>query len=200
MKAHKFPEWDTPVTRGGRVAVIGAGNVAMDVARCALRMGADPVYIVYRRTMEYSPARVEEVNHAREEGVKFVELAIPKRILSREGWVTGLELLKARFEGTDSSGRPIPKPIEGSNFKIDVDVVVEAIGTIPNRLFLDRIPEIEKEKGGEIKINENLETSVKGVFAGGDAIRGNATVIQAVEDGKKAAKAISDYLSRRKTS
>ncbi|MHC1564591.1 MAG: NADPH-dependent glutamate synthase [Candidatus Hecatellaceae archaeon] len=193
MKAYRFPEYDTPVTRGSRVAVIGAGNVAMDAARCALRMGARDVYIIYRRTMEHSPARVEEVEHAREEGVKFMELAIPKRIMGKDGWVAGIELLKARLGPPDSSGRPQPIPTEESEVS-EVDTVVEAIGTVPNRLFLDRIPEIEKDRWGAIKTDEKLMTNVKGIFAGGDAIRGNATVIQAVEDGKNAAKAIHSYL------
>ncbi|KYH38373.1 MAG: hypothetical protein AYL30_005000, partial [Candidatus Hecatellales archaeon B24] len=195
MKAYRFPEYDTPVTRGSRVAVIGAGNVAMDAARCALRMGAKDVYIIYRRTMEHSPARIEEVEHAREEGVKFVELVIPKRITGEDGWVTGIELVKARLGPPDSSGRPQPIPTGESEIR-KVDMVVEAIGTVPNRLFLDRIPEIGKDRWGAIETDGKLMTNIKGIFAGGDAIRGNATVIQAVEDGKNAAKSIHSYLSQ----
>jgi NADPH-dependent glutamate synthase beta subunit-like oxidoreductase len=194
MKAYN-PEYDTPLFVGKRVGVIGAGNVAMDSARSALRNGAE-VYILYRRTKEYSPAREEELRHALEEGIHFMELVAPTRILGENGWVTGIELVKMKLGEPDKSGRPRPEKIEGSEFTMELDTVVEAIGTRPNRLFLRTVPELKTTSRGILEVDENLE-NIKGVYAGGDAISGGATVIQALGEGRKAAKSIHEYLSSR---
>lgn len=199
MKAYRFPEYDTPIVCGNRVGVIGAGNVAMDVARCAVRLGAGEVYILYRRTRKESPAREEEVQHALEEGIKFMELVNPVRVLGDEkGWVRAIELLRMRLGEPDKSGRPRPIKIEGSEFTMELDTVVESLGTQPNRLFLDKIPELHKTKWGTIEVDEKLKTNIDGVYAGGDAIRGNATVILALGDGRKAAQSIHEYIAARK--
>lgn len=194
MKAYKFPEYDTPISVGDRVGVIGAGNVAMDAARSALRLGAE-VYILYRRTKEYSPAREEELRHALEEGVHFMELVTPTKILGESGWVKGIGLVKMRLGEPDKSGRPRPEKIEGSEFIMDLDTVVEAIGTRPNRLFLRTVPELKTKQWGGIEVDEKLRTSIEGVYTGGDAISGGATVIQALGEGRKAAKSIDSFLS-----
>jgi glutamate synthase (NADPH/NADH) small chain len=197
MKAYNS-EYDTPLFVGKRVGVIGAGNVAMDSARSALRNGAE-VYIIYRRTKEYSPARMEELRHALEEGIHFVELVAPTRILGENGWVTGIELVKMKLGEPDKTGRPRPENIEGSKFTMELDTIVEAIGTKPNRLFLRTVPELKTTSQGIIEVDENFE-NVKGVYAGGDAISGGATVIQALGEGRKAAKSIHEYLSAHKIS
>ena len=197
MKAYKFPEYDTPIICGNAVGVIGAGNVAMDVARCALRLGSKNVYILYRRTKKQSPARVEELQHALEEGIKFIELVNPTRVFgNKDGWVNAIELIRMKLGEPDKSGRPRPIKIEGSEFTMKLDTVVESLGTKPNRLFLDMTPELETTRWGTIKVDENLMTKIKGVAAGGDAIRGNATVILALGDGRIAAKSIHEYLAR----
>ena len=197
MKAYRFPEYDTPIVLGDRVGVIGAGNVAMDSARCAIRLGAKEVYILYRRTKEYSPARAEEIQHALEEGVIYKELVNPVKILGNEdGWVKGIELVHMEFGEPDSSGRPRPIKINGSEFTMELDTVINAIGTRPNRLFLDKTPELEIATWGGLKVNDNLMTNIKGVVAGGDAISGGATVIQALGEGRKAAKSINRYVRR----
>jgi len=193
MKAYKFPEYDTLLFVGKRVGVIGAGNVAMDSARSALRNGAE-VYIIYRRTKEHSPAREEELRHALEEGIHFMELVAPTKILGENGWVTGIELVKMKLGKPDKSGRPRPEKIEGSKFVMELDTVVEAIGTRPNRLFLRTVPELKTTSRGIIEADGNLR-NIEGVYAGGDAISGGATVIQALGEGRKAAKSIHDYLS-----
>jgi homotetrameric NADPH-dependent glutamate synthase len=195
MKAYKFPEYDTLLFVGKRVGVIGAGNVAMDSARSALRNGAE-VYIIYRRTKEHSPAREEELRHALEEGIHFMELVAPTKILGENGWVTGIELVKMKLGEPDRSGRPRPEKIEGSEFIMELDTVVEAIGTKPNRLFLRTVPELKKTSRGIIEVDEKLR-NIEGVYAGGDAISGGATVIQALGEGRKAAKSIHDYLCAR---
>ncbi len=196
MKAYKFPEYDTPIVCGDSVGVIGAGNVAMDAARCAVRLGAREVYILYRRTKQESPARDEELEHALEEGVIFEELVNPTRVLgSEDGWVTGIEMVRMELGELDDSGRPRPVKIEGGEFTMELDTVVNALGTLPNRLFLDRTPELETTPRGAIKTDEKLMTNVKGVFAGGDAMSGGATVIQALGEGKRAAASIHGYLS-----
>ena len=198
MKAYKFPEYDTPIVCGDIVGVIGAGNVAMDAARCAVRLGAREVYILYRRTKQESPARDEELEHALEEGIIFEELVSPTRVLgSEDGWVTGIEMVRMKLGELDDSGRPRPVKIEGSEFTMELDTVVNALGTLPNRLFLDRTPELETMPRGAIKTDEKLMTNVKGVFAGGDATSGGATVIQALGEGKRAAASIHGYLSGR---
>lgn len=198
MKAYRFPEYDTPVFCGDRVGVIGAGNVTMDAARCAVRLGAKHVHILYRRTKKESPARDEEIQHALEEGIVFHELVNPVRILgNEEGWVRGIEFIRMRLSKPDDSGRPRPVPVEGSEFTMEFDTIVEAIGSEPNRLFLDRTPELETTRWGTIKVDSNLMTNLEGVFAGGDAITGGATVILALGDGRIAAKAIHTYISRK---
>ena len=192
MKAYN-PDYDTPLFVGKKVGVIGAGNVAMDSARSALRNGAE-VYIIYRRTKGHSPAREEEKRHALEEGIHFMELVSPTKILGENGWVTGIELVKMKLGEPDKSGRPRPEKIEGSEFTMELDTVVEAIGTRPNRLFLRTVPELKTTSRGIIEVDENLK-NIGGVYAGGDAISGGATVIQALGEGRKAAKSIHDYLS-----
>ncbi len=194
MKAYKFPQYDTPIKVKDKVGVIGAGNVAMDAARSALRLGA-AVHVLYRRTKNEAPAREEELRHAMEEGIDFVELVAPKRILGEAGWVKGIELIKMKLGEPDSSGRPRPVQIDGSEFKMDLDTVVVALGTKPNRLFLSRTPELETTKKGMITVNGALATNIEGVFAGGDAISGGATVIHALGEGRKAAKSIDAHLS-----
>ncbi len=197
MKAYDFPEQDTPIVCGDEVGVIGAGNVAMDAARCALRLSAKNVYILYRRTKRESPARNEEVQHALEEGIIFKELISPTRVLgNEEGWVTGVELAKMKLGEPDKSGRPRPIKIEGSEFTMKLDTVIEALGSRPNRLFLDRAPELERNKRGVLVVDENLNTNMGGVSAGGDAISGGATVILALGEGRTAAKSIHNYLSK----
>jgi len=195
MKAYKFPEWDTPIDVGKIVAVIGAGNVAMDAARTALRLGAEEVHILYRRTKEYAPAREEELHHALEEGIIFHELVNPIRFHGNDdGFVDYMEMVKMELV-EDKKGKLRPTPIEGSNYYMAVDTVIEALGTVPNRLFLDRAPEIKRDKNGVIIVDENHMTSVEGTFAGGDAASGAATVIKALGEGKNAAKAIHAYIS-----
>lgn len=195
MKAYLFPEYDTPIKRSKKVAVVGGGNVAMDSARTALRLGAESVYLVYRRSMEEMPARTEEVHHAEEEGIIFNVLTNPIQILGKDGWVTGMECLKMELGEPDESGRRRPVPINGSEFVLDVDVVIMAIGTGSNPLLLSTVPDMELTKKGYIVANEETgETTKKGVFAGGDIVTGAATVILAMGAGKKAARAINDYL------
>lgn len=195
MKAYKFPEYDTPITDVGKVAVIGAGNVAMDSARSALRLGAES-HIVYRRTTEWAPARDEEIEHAKEEGVKFDCLYSPKKFIGDEdGWLKEIELYECELRETDSSGRPSPERIEGSDFKEEFDTAIIAIGQQPNKVFYENAPGVEvKDWGGIIIDEENRMTTRNGVFAGGDAVSGAATVILAMGDGRRAAKSIMEYL------
>ncbi len=195
MKAYKFLEFDTPIICSGTIGIIGAGNVAMDAARCALRLGVEKVYVLYRRTKKESPARAEEIQHALEEGIVLKELVAPKRLIGDEdGWLKETELYKMELGEPDKSGRPRPIKIEGSEFKIKINTIVEALGSMPNRLFLSRTPELEVNKWGQINVDHNLRTNIEGVYAGGDAIRGNATVILALGDGRKAAKSIRNYI------
>lgn len=195
MKAYRFPEeYDTPILVGEKVAVIGAGNVAMDAARCALRYGAE-THLLYRRSRTEAPARAEEFEHAVQEGVIFRELVNPIRINGRDGWVKSLDLISMTLGEPDESGRRRPSPIEGSEFREKFDTVVEAIGTLPNRLFLERAEGLEVNKWGGIKVDENLQTRIPGVFAGGDSISGGATVIQALGEGRTAAQSIHRFLS-----
>lgn len=196
MKAYKFPEYITPIAVGRRVAVIGAGNVAMDAARTALRLGAEESYIVYRRSEKEMPARHEEIEHAREEGVQFRLLTSPVEILANEeGWVTGMICQKFELGEPDASGRRSPIPIKGSEYLMEVDTVVMAIGQGPNPLVPRTTPDMETNKWGNIVADEKTgATSKKGVFAGGDVVTGAATVILAMGAGKKAARAIDEYL------
>ena len=202
MKA--YADSDTPVMKGGRVAVVGGGNVAMDAARTALRLGAEKVYIVYRRSIEELPARAEEVEHAKEEGVDFRLLCNPVEVLGynnendprdpKNGFVTGMKCIKMELGEPDTSGRRRPVPVEGSEFTLDVDTVIIAIGTSPNPLIKNTTEGLEVNKRGGIIVNEDGLTSRKGVYAGGDAVTGAATVISAMGAGKVAAKAIDKYL------
>ncbi|MGM0370127.1 MAG: NADPH-dependent glutamate synthase [Bacillota bacterium] len=198
MKAYKFPEYKTPVYVGNKVAVIGGGNVAMDAARTALRLGAEESMIVYRRSREQIPAREEEVEHAEEEGVQFKLLRNPRRILGDdEGFVTGLECIKMELGEPDESGRKRPLAIEGSEFEMDADMVIMAIGQNSNPILLDDSPEIETTEWGTIKTDDVGETSKEGVFAGGDIVTGAATVIEAMGAGKDAAVAIDEYIQKK---
>jgi len=193
MKGYKKGEAPTPVKIGKRVAVVGAGNVAMDAARTAKRLGAEDVYIVYRRGEEEVPARKEEVEHAKEEGVIFKLLNNPVKIHGDDGWVKGIEVVEQKLGEPDASGRRRPEPIEGSNKIIDVETVVIAIGQSPNPLIRQTTEGLETEKWGGIIVNEDTnESTRKNVYAGGDVVTGAATVILAMGAGKKAAKAIDE--------
>ena len=196
MKAYQFPDCDTPVKVGRRVAVVGGGNVAMDAARSAKRLGAEEVYIIYRRSEVEMPARLEEVHHAKEEGIRFHILTNPTQILgSPEGWVTGIECVEMTLGEPDASGRRRPVVKQGSEYTIEVETVIMAIGTSPNPLIKKTTPGLETHKWGGIMVNEaTMETSRPGVYAGGDAVTGAATVILAMGAGKKAAAAIDEYL------
>lgn len=199
MKAYLFPEYDTPVRVGRKVAVLGGGNVAMDAARTALRLGAEESWIVYRRSRKEMPARLEEVEHAEEEGVKFMFLTSPTRILYNEDyWVTGLECLRYELGEPDSSGRRSPVAIAGSEFIMEADTVVVAIGQGPNPLVPRTTRGLECNKKGNIMVDpQTAATSKPGVFAGGDVVTGAATVILAMGAGRIAAKSIHAYLENR---
>jgi glutamate synthase (NADPH/NADH) small chain len=195
MRAYLFPEFDTPIKKGKKVAVIGGGNVALDAARSALRLGAEKVYLVYRRTEKEMPARVEEYEHAKEEGIDFRFLTLPTRILGENGWVKGMECIKMKLGEPDETGRRRPIPIEGSEFELEVDKVVVAIGTRANPLLLSATRGLRLNERGYIKVNKKARTSKKGVFAGGDIVTGAATVISAMGMGRLAAHSIDEYLS-----
>lgn len=205
MKAY-LDNPDTPIMKGGKVAVVGGGNVAMDAARTALRLGAEKVYIVYRRSMEELPARREEVEHAIEEGVDFRLLNNPIEVLGynnpddrrdpKNGCVVGMKCIKMELGEPDEKGRRRPVPVEGSEFVLDVDTVIIAIGTSPNPLIKSTTPGLEINPKGGIIITEDGLTSREGIYAGGDAVTGAATVISAMGAGKTAAAAIDEYLSK----
>ncbi len=193
MKAY-LPGYDTPIQHSKTVAVVGAGNVAMDAARCAKRMGAD-VCIVYRRSEKEMPARAEEIEHAKEEGIAFHLLCNPVRILGEDGKVTGMECIRMELGEPDDSGRRRPVPVEGSEFTLPVDAVIMALGTSPNPLIRSTTPGLDTTRKGCLVVGEDeVSTSREGVFAGGDAVTGAATVILAMGAGKKAAGAIVNYL------
>ena len=196
MRAYLFPETDTPVRRGKRVAVFGGGNVALDAARCARRLGAEEVYIVYRRSEDEMPARAEEIRHARDEGIIFQILTNPTRILGDEnGWVRGIECLRMELGTPDESGRKSPVPVKGSEFILEADTVIVAIGQSPNPMVIKSTPELKISPWGGIKADaETGATSMQGVFAGGDNVSGAATVILAMGAGKAAAESIGQYL------
>jgi len=198
MKAYKFPDFDTPVfnVKNKNVAVFGGGNTAMDAVRTSKRLGAKNAYIVYRRSDIEMPARKEEIHHAKEEGIQFILLSNPVKFIGDEqGWLTGVELLKMELGEPDSSGRRKPVPIENSNYILDIDMAVIAIGNGSNPIIQQTTPELKFNKWGNIIVNdETMATSKKGVFAGGDIVTGGATVILAMGAGRKAAKAINDYL------
>jgi glutamate synthase (NADPH/NADH) small chain len=196
MKAYRFPEYDTPIACGKNVAVIGGGNVAMDSVRTALRLGADNAYIIYRRSEVELPARKEEVHHAHEEGVQFKILHNPVEYIGDEnGWVKQIKCIRMELGEPDASGRRRPIPIKGSEFTIDVDTVVVAIGTEANPVIPKTTPGLEVNKWGYIVTkNEAGETSREGVYAGGDIVTGSATVILAMGAGRQAANAIDTYV------
>ena len=196
MKAYAFPEYDTPIRIGKNVAVVGGGNVAMDAARCAKRLGAANVYIVYRRSEKEMPARDEEIENAVEEGIELMTLRNPKRVIGDDdGWVKEIEVIEMELGEPDSSGRRRPIPKEGSEYRIPIDVVISAIGQGPNPLLTSATPDLELTKWGNIVADEETgKTNKKGVFAGGDIVTGAATVILAMGAGKKAARAMDEYL------
>jgi glutamate synthase (NADPH/NADH) small chain len=196
MKAYLFPEADTPLFRGKHVAVVGGGNVAMDAARTALRMGAEKVYVVYRRSKKEMPARIEEIHHAEEEGIEFHLLTNPVRFLGNdEAWVTEVECQKMELGEPDASGRRRPIPVKGSEFRLPVDTVVMSIGNGANPLVPATTPGLDTNKWGNILADQETgKTSKKGVFAGGDIVIGAATVILAMGAGRKAAAAMHEYM------
>jgi len=195
MAAYQFPQADTPVLRGQRVAVVGGGNVAMDSVRTAKRLGAPEALIVYRRTRDELPARAEEVHHAEQEGVQFHFLTAPVEIVGNEKhWVTGLQCRRIQLGAPDESGRRKPEPVAGSEFVLPCDVVVVAVGTRANPLLTATCPDLKLNKYGNIVVDESGMTSLPGVFAGGDIVRGAATVILAMGDGKRAARAMDTFL------
>ena len=199
MEAGRNPKAATPIIRGKSVAVIGGGNTAMDCVRVARRLGAERAMIIYRRSEIEMPARIEEIKHAKEEGVEFIMLTAPTAISGTDtGWVASLRCEKMELGAEDSSGRRMPIPIEGSEYDIKVDIVVNAIGTRANPLLTSTAPDLELNRWGNIVIDEQGATGIPGVFAGGDIVRGGATVILAMGDGKKAAAAIHDYLTGKK--
>lgn len=197
MKAY-LPDSDTPLIHPKKVAVVGGGNVAMDAARCAKRMGAEHVYVLYRRDEEEMPARKEEVHHAKEEGIRFRMLTNPTEVLGDEkGWVTGLRCVEMELGEPDESGRRSPVVKEGSEFEIECDVVIMALGTSPNPLLAATTAGLETTRRGCITADERGATTRPGVFAGGDAVTGAATVILAMGAGRTAAKAIDEYVKSR---
>lgn len=197
MKAY-LDDYDTPIIKSKSVAVVGGGNVAMDAARCAKRLGAENVYIVYRRGMEEMPARKEEVHHAMEEGIIFKNLNNPVKILGDEnGRVRAMECIEMELGEPDASGRRKPIAKEGSNFELPVDTVIMSIGTSPNPLIRRTTPGLDTNKRGCLVVNEDtMQTTREGVYAGGDAVTGAATVILAMGAGKQAAQSIDEYLSK----
>ena len=196
MEAYS-PDADTPIIRGKRVCVIGGGNTAMDAVRTSKRLGAEESIIVYRRSRQEMPARAEEVHHAEEEDIKFEMLTAPVEVLGdKAGWVRGLKCIRMQLGEPDQSGRRRPIPIPGSELTIDCDLVIVAIGTGANPLLTKTTPGLKLNKRDYIETDDNLMTTIPGVFAGGDIVRGSATVILAMGDGKKAAQSIHNYLSR----
>jgi glutamate synthase (NADPH/NADH) small chain len=199
MKAYRFPEFDTPVFNCNEknVAVFGGGNTAMDAVRTSKRLGAKNAYIIYRRSDVEMPARKEEIHHAKEEGIEFILLSNPVEFLGDEyGWLKAVKLQKMELGEPDSSGRRRPVPIVGSEYELPMDMAVIAIGNGSNPIIQKTTPDLEFNKWGNILIDEDtMNTSKKGVFAGGDIVTGGATVILAMGAGRKAAKAIDEYLS-----
>ena len=198
MKAYRFPEYDTPIKIGNKVTVIGGGNVALDSARTALRLGAEQVVIVYRRSEVEMPARREEYHHALEEGVEFQFLTNPVRFIGDENDdVKQMEVIKMKLGEPDQSGRRRPIPIENSEYFIDTDTIIIATGTRANPVLTKSIPELELTKWGYIEADENGRTNLEGIFAGGDIVTGSATVISAMGVGKRAAKAIDQFIQEK---
>ncbi|GAB4306041.1 MAG: NADPH-dependent glutamate synthase [Promethearchaeota archaeon] len=196
MRAYRFPEYDTPILSGERVAVIGGGNVAMDAARTAARLGARKVTVVYRRSAAELPARRAEVHHAREEGIRFRLLSSPTRFEGNsDGWVERMRCVRMRLGEPDESGRRRPLPVEGSEFSIPTDLVVVAIGTSANPLLTRSVPGLELDRRGHVKTDPWGRTSIPRVYAGGDVVTGSATVISAMGAGRRAARAIHEDLT-----
>jgi len=195
MKSYLFPGYDTPIWRGRKVAVVGGGNVAMDAARTALRLGAGEVFLVYRRSEEEMPARAEEVHHAKEEGVEFKLLCSPQKIKGHDGWVTGIVASRMELTEPDESGRRRPVCIVDSEFEIECDTVIMAVGTRANPILLDAAPGLELNSRGYVVADDEGATSLPGIFAGGDIVTGSATVILAMGAGKTAAQAIDRHLA-----
>jgi glutamate synthase (NADPH/NADH) small chain len=200
MRAYRFPEYDTPVLRGRKVIVVGGGNTALDASRTARRLCYEDVTVVYRRSGEEMPARREEIQHAEEEGVKFLFLTSPTRYIGdREGRLVKAELVKMELSEPEGSGRRRPVPVAGSEFQIDADIVIVAVGNLINPIIPLSSPDIQVNKCGNIIVEPSTEkTSKKGVFAGGDIVRGGATVILAMGDGRRAAHTIHEYLTDNK--
>jgi len=201
MKAYRFPEYDTPINIGEKVAVIGGGNVAMDAARCSLRLGAEEVHIIYRRGMTELPARHEEVENAEEEGIIFTLLNNPTKFISDgRGNVKEIELIRMELGEPDDSGRRRPRPIPGSEWRLPIDTVVIAIGQSPNPIIQQTTEGLETTRWGTIITDEEtMLTTIEGVYAGGDVVSGAATVISAMGAGKKAAQAINEYLKKKES-
>jgi glutamate synthase (NADPH) small chain len=199
MRAYRFPEYDTPVLRGSKVVVVGGGNTALDASRTARRLCNVDVTVIYRRSREEMPARQEEIQHAEEEGVKFLFLTSPVRYIGdREGRLTKVELVKMAFAGTEEAGRRRPRAIAGSEYQTDADIAIVAVGNLINPLIPHTSPDIEVNNCGNIIVEPTTEkTSKRGVFAGGDIVRGGATVILAMGDGRRAADHIHKYLTDR---
>jgi glutamate synthase (NADPH/NADH) small chain len=201
MRAYQFPEYDTPIKRGQRVAVVGGGNVALDSARTALRLGADEVVLVYRRSLAELPARKEEVHHAEEEGIRFELCTNPVRIIGEKGLVKAIECVRMDLCELDASGRKSPKPVKGSEFQVPVDIVIMAIGTGANPLVPKSAKDLSVNRHHYIIADgETGRTSMEGVYAGGDIVTGAATVISAMGAGRKAAQAIHAYLTTKRSS
>ena len=197
LKAYMFPDYDTPIKVGKRTAVFGAGNVAMDSARSAKRLGSE-AHILYRRTEAEAPARNEEIEHAKEEGVQFHFLIAPTRFIGKDGWLKAIEVLNMELGEPDSSGRRRPVPIEGSEHILKFDTAVVAIGQRPNKVFYSSVEGLKTKPWGGIIVDDNQMSSVPGLFAGGDAVTGAATVISAMGAGRKAAKGIHEFLQKKK--
>lgn len=198
MKGFCFPEYDTPIPRARQAAVIGGGNVAMDAVRTALRLGAEKATIFYRRSRAEMPARIEEVKHAEEEGIIFNFLTVPVRFIGNErGELEGMVLQRLALGEPDTSGRPRPVPIPGSEFEVEADLAVVAIGQSPNPLLIKQLPGLRLGHWGNVEVDfQTMATSLEGIYAGGDAVRGGATVILAMGDGRRAARAIDNYLRK----
>jgi glutamate synthase (NADPH/NADH) small chain len=196
MKAYRFPEYETPIKVGKNVAVLGGGNVAMDAARVALRLGAEKVYLIYRRSEAEMPARKAEVHHAREEGIEFLLQTNPTRFIDDgKGNLCAVESIKMELGEPDESGRRRPVPIKGSEFQIEADVAIPALGAKANPLLTKTLPDLAVNKSGYIVAEKGTGmTSKSGVFAGGDIVTGSATVILAMGAGRRAANAINEYL------
>ena len=197
MKGYLFPKYDTPIARGKNVVILGAGNVAMDSARTAMRLGADSVKVVYRRSRDEMPARAEELHHAEQEGIEFVLLTNPTQFFGDDnGRLTGMECLKMELGEPDASGRRRPMPVEGSEYRIDCDLVVVSVGSNANPLLTSTTPDMQLNRWGNIEADPVTgKTSKKGVWAGGDIVTGAATVILAMGAGRAAANSIHDYLT-----